>query len=178
MFDKQIIFTGKHAEYLRKLAKGSSKDDSEWVFQSNYEVLLIAPVIGFIYNRSAKAERDAGIKDNNIFLEAINRVRNDLEFTYRILMILHKKSDLSTDERLNRAFRYDRNDEKRKSGDEVFWGYVLGGIEVLYEKFIEESHGKDELVQNIYEFVESFQMTKINDFDQDSVIKLCKQAGI
>ena len=36
MFDKQIIFTGKHAEYLRKLAKGSSKDDSEWVFQSNY----------------------------------------------------------------------------------------------------------------------------------------------
>ena len=178
MFDKQITFTGKHAEYLRRLAKGSSRDEGEWVFQSNYEVLLIAPIIGFIYRRIVEVEKDNAIKENTIFHETLDRIRNDLEFIYRVLMILHKKKDLSADERLNRAFRYDRDDDKRKSGDEVFWGYVLGGIEVLYEKFIEESHGKDELVQNIYEFIETFQMTKINDFDQDSVIKLCKQAGI
>lgn len=178
MFDKQIIFTGKHADYLRKLAKGSSSDSAEWVFQYNYEVLLIAPLIGFLYNRTAEAEKNTDVKENNIFLEAINRIRNDLEFTYRLIMILHKKKELSVDERLNRAFRYDRDDEKRKSGDEVFWGYVLGGIEVLYEKFVEEPHGSDELVQNIYEFIETFQMTKVNDFDQDAVIKLCQQAGI
>ena len=178
MFDKQIVFSGKHADYLRKLAKGSSSDGTEWVFQYNYEVLLIAPLIGFLYNRTAETEKNTDVKENNIFLEAINRIRNDLEFTYRLLMILHKKKELSVDERLNRAFRYDRDDEKRKSGDEVFWGYVLGGIEVLYEKFVEEPHGSDELVQNIYEFIETFQMTKVNDFDQDAVIKLCQQAGI
>lgn len=178
MFDKQITFTGKHADYLRELAKGSSRDEKEWVFQFNYEVLLVAPVIGYIYNRIGESDRKSEVKENNIFLEAINKIRIDLEFTYRILMILHMKKNLSTDERLNRAFRYDRNDEKRKNGDDVFWGYVLGGIEVLYEKLIEESHGKDELVQNIYEFIETFQMTRINDFDQDAVIKLCQQAGV
>ena len=148
------------------------------MFQYNYEVLLIAPLIGFLYNRTAETEKNTDVKENNIFLEAINRIRNDLEFTYRLLMILHKKKELSVDERLNRAFRYDRDDDKRKSGDEVFWGYLLGGIEVLYEKFVDESHGSDELVQNIYEFIETFQMTKVNDFDQDAVIKLCQQAGI
>lgn len=178
MFDKQIVFTGKHADYLRQLSKGSSSENREWIFNFNYEVLLIAPIVGFLYKRSSVPERDANVRENNILLETINRVRNDLEFTYRVIMLLHDKNNIPVEERLNKAFRYDRDEEKRKSGDAVFMGYLLGGIEILYEKMIEDSHGDDEMVQNLYEFIETFQMTRVNEFDQDSVIALCQQAGI
>lgn len=178
MFDKQIVFTGKHADYLRQLSKGSSNESREWIFSFNYEVLLIAPIVGFLNKRFSTPERDTNIRENNIFLEAINRIRNDLEFTYRVIMLLHDRKSIPIEERLNKAFRYDRDEEKRKSGDEVFMGYLLGGIEVLYEKMIEESHGDDETVQNLYEFVEAFQMTRVDEFDQDAVIALCQQAGI
>ena len=180
MFDKEISFTGKHAIYLRQLAKGNTTDKNslqkEWVFQYNYEVLLAAPMIGFL--RSRKSQKDTSTSvTNKIFSDVLNKIRDDLELNYRLIMLLDNKDKIPVEERLNRAFRYDRDLEKRKPGDEIFWDYVRGGIEILYEEFVEKTGSEEENIQHLYEFIEKFQFVHLTQLDTDAIYKLCGESS-
>lgn len=180
LFNSNITFTGKHANYLRLLAKGSNTDvrQREFIFQYNYEVLEAAPLIGFLYKRMGVPDTDSIIKKNVIFAEQLINVYDKLDLSYRILMLLHDKEHISSEEHLNRAFRYDRNIEKRKIGDSIFWQYILGGIEVLYEELIAKSNNTDDDIKNLYYLVNSVQESFINSSDPNAIYELCNQASI
>ena len=54
------------------------------------------------------------------------------------LMLLDKTTDLTPEERVDRAFRYDTLPEKAeefRQNMELFHDYVRGGIEAMYEQF-------------------------------------------
>lgn len=182
MFDKDLHFYGKHADYLRILAPSKQyKEKSEQrrtFFNSNIEAILAAAVIGFIKQRKAEVSRDKEIADNNIMLEAVTNHREELELVYRLIMLLDDKEHLSLDERINKAFKYDNNEEMRKSGDAVFWSYVRGGIEYLYDTLWEESLNTQEDIQKAVEFIVSFKSTYVEDDIMGKINDLCKQAGI
>ena len=187
MFDKTIVFTGKHAAYLRELAAGNpanktksnlQKGNKHCPFQTNKQVFIIAPIVGFLYKRSSPVDADKNIPDNKIFAEQLNDINDQLELIYRTIMLLDKPQQVSMDERLNRAFRYDRNIEKREAGDEVFNGYVRGGIEVLYENLVANVNNEMDAINDVTVFVETCKEHFINEGYLTSIFALCKDASI
>ena len=93
-------------------------------------------------------------------------------------MILDNKGNLPVNTRIDKAFRYDANDELRKPGDEVFWSYVRGGIEYLYDVLYRDSENTQEDIQKATEFVESFRATYVGDDIIDEIYAMCSKKEI
>lgn len=182
MFDKQISFSGKHADYLRHLAPskkvGENKIQRSTIFASNIEVLKAAPIVGFLFERMGEIDHDNSITVNTIFLEQVLKIKKNLMQNYRLIMLLHDKDKVSVDERINRAFRYDRQVDKRSYGDKVFEQYMLGGIEILYEELIVGKDSLDEDVRGVAEFLMTCQNMFGSKFSMERIESLCNESRI
>ena len=68
MFDKEYSFRGSHAEKVTQLTAEFDKSGNK-LFARNYDVYLLAPIVGFLYNRKAEIdkENDKIIKPTKIF---------------------------------------------------------------------------------------------------------------
>lgn len=76
-----------------------------------------------------------------------------------ILMLLDKTIELSPEERVDRAFRYDTLPEKAeefRKNLELFHDYVRGGIEVMYEQFTDGCQTQDDYLSKTYEVMTTF----------------------
>lgn len=177
LFSKTVVITGKHAQYMKALVNPFDTNLKHGFFKRNLDVYLIAPIIGKLYNR--RADADTSIEgDTKIFLEQLNGEIENLMFNYRLIVLLENRNEVELEERCNRAFRYDKNMEKRQYGDKVFNEYALGGIELLYEKLIGESTSTDELVENAYTLVDSFNEDFKDSFDFDEIRELSKLSSL
>ncbi|MEL7648673.1 MAG: hypothetical protein AAGU76_11305 [Sedimentibacter sp.] len=176
MFDKNIIIKGHHATYMKKLVSKFDSSLSQGIFDRNLDVYLIAPIVGKLFNRKSVVDNDVK-DDTSIHTEQINSVMDQLEFNYRIIMMLEDKEKVDIETRTNKAFRYDRDIENRKSGDAIFEQYVLGGIEVLYEKIMLETNDTDEYLRKMYQFISEFYNRYFSEIDNEDIYKLCKLAG-
>lgn len=158
LFSNNMKFTGKHANYLRQLAPskkiGEHVMQRPSIFASNIEVLTAAPIIGFMYKRKGMPDKDQSITDNNIFQEQLIKIKKVMLRNYRIILLLDDKENVSAQDRMDRAFKYDRDVEKRQDGYNIFMSYLLGGIEVLYEQLLEGSTSTIEDYMNCCNFVE------------------------
>lgn len=176
MFEKNIYIKGKHATYMKLLAAKFNSEFSQGIFERNLDVYLLAPIVGRLYN--SKSPVDTETKDDtSIHTEQMNRVIDQLEFNYRTIMLLEDKENIDIETRIDKAFRYDRNPEKRADGDKVFEQYVLGGIEILYEKLMEGTNETDEYLKNIYEFVKDFNRRYYEIIDNQNIYDMCKLAS-
>ena len=183
MFDQTMTFYGKHANYLRQLAPskiaGGSVEQRKTIFDNNMQVIELASIIGFIYKRKGELDKDTNIPKNNIFDEQVKKIKDTLELNYRVIMLLDGKNKISQDERLDRAFRYDRDEERRKAGDEIFLAYLLGGIELLYEELIEDSTSTEDDYENLCRFIKSYYKDNESTVTSvDDILKLCDQVEI
>lgn len=153
MFDKVYIFSGKHADMVKRLTAKLSDEIGRGFFTTNYEVYQAAPLVGWIYKRTAKVEKSENI--TKIFPETIIAGQQELLFNYRNLMaLIYQEKD--TDEMMKIAFQLDHEDEKRKEYDEIYNSYVLGGVEEIYERIFEKNNAGnvEEYIMNLYEFLQ------------------------
>ena len=67
MFDKEYSFRGSHAEKVIKLTAVFDNNKNK-LFNRNLDVYLIAPIVGFLYNR--KADLDRSGESTKIFPES------------------------------------------------------------------------------------------------------------
>lgn len=152
MFDKDYQLTGKHATYAKFL-----KDEAK-LYEYIVDVYMNGAVFGLLYNRPA--ERDSESKDKvNILAEAFSSRREKCIFLYRLVMLLEKKTDLDNQARIDRAFRDDADEARSEQlllNFDLFHEYVRGGIEVMYERFIEGGHDQDEYLEKAMDFMEEF----------------------
>lgn len=176
LFGKNIIIYGKHAKYMKALANKFGTEQNQGFFKRNLDVYIAAPIIGKLFNRKADVDKTID-EDTKIFLEQVNESIEELRMNYRIIMMLEDRDSVDLEERINRAFRYDKNDEKREYGDKVFSSYVLGGIEVLYEKLIGNETNTDRLVENAFEFIEDLKDTYADTYDVNELIKLSSKSS-
>ena len=56
MFDKEYSFRGKHAEMVTKLTSEFDNQKNKF-FEHNYDVYMLAPIIGFLYQRKAALDK-------------------------------------------------------------------------------------------------------------------------
>ena len=165
MFENDYTFYGKHATYLKYLAvKNASENPSEdasssaRIFERYIDVYMNAAIWGLLYGRTA--EKDNSTDDRaRIYADAFVREQHDCVFLYRLVLLLDKTSDISSTERVDRAFRYDSQKEKKKEFNdnmELFHSYVRGGIEEMYEQFTDGCTNREDYVTKIFEIVSSF----------------------
>ena len=148
-------------------------------FSSNLEAIPAAAIVGFLYGRLEPEDRsNDSIPKNNIFLEQLNRKSEQLELDYRIIMLLHDKENIPSEERINRAFRYDRDLEKRSVGDEIYFSYMRGGIDVLYEKLYKGSTTTEEDINRLYDFMTEFKNLFCKKVSMDEIFNLCNEAAL
>lgn len=171
MFDKEYSFRGKHAEKVIKLT--SKFDENSQLFARNFDVYMIAPIIGFLYGRKSVLDKNG--ETTKIFPEILIREQPNLKFNYRLIMLLDKENERNFEERVNKAFRY-YGSEKAINDEELYELYVRGGIDVLYEKLIETANNSEDYLKNLYDFMEEIEERYNNTVTTDSILDLCRLA--
>ena len=174
MFDKEYSFRGKHAAYVIKLTN-EYDDKHHKIFNTNYDVYAMAPIIGFLYQR--KAELDKTGESTKIFPDKLIREQQNLIFNYRLIMLLDEKHETDLNERINKAFRY-YGQSNASQDEELYESYVRGGVEILYEKLIEPAKGVEDYLKNLYDFMEEFDERYNASISTDSIVDLCQLAKI
>jgi hypothetical protein len=94
-----------------------------------------------------------------------------------MVMLLDKTTELSTEERIDRAFRYDSQPEKAeqfRQNMELFHDYVRGGIEVMFEQFTDGCQTQDDYLSRTYEVMTTFKKEIEGISYSDELAKLIK----
>lgn len=172
MFDNEYLFKGTHAVKVNKLtAKFPQSVNS--LFKRNIDVFVLAPIVGVLYNRMS--DSDSGNETTKIFPGQFTNHHNDVYFTYRLVMLALQKEKYNINERVNKAF----NGEAQGTAEEdfrIFEKYLLGGIDVLYEKLIEMDNpsSEDDYISNLKNFLAEIheRYEAEQDSSQDFLAKL------
>ena len=172
MFDREYSFTGRHAERVKSLTAKFGKFNSQF-FYRNLDVYLLAPLIGFMYQNKADVEKSQ--ETSKIFLDAMSRESRTLWFNYRLILLLDAKHEPDFDKRVDKAFRLYGKPEA-KPDEDLFESHVRGGVDVLWEKIINQSHMEEDYLKNLYEFIEDFEQKYTQYAQTDTIIDLCKLA--
>lgn len=166
MFENDYTLTGKHATYLKFLAIKNSvaKDTDETtptaarIFERYIDVYMNAAIWGLLYERTAP--RDTTSDDRaRIYADAYANERENCVFLYRMVMLLDKTTILEPNVRIDRAFRYDSQEDKKQDFEqnmELFHSYVRGGIEEMYEQYTDGCSTAEDYMNKVYEIATTF----------------------
>lgn len=152
LFEKEYAFQGKHAEMVRRLMMKESDGIGRAFFETNYQIYAIAPLIGWIYQQ--RAQRDKGGNSTKVFGDKISIHKDELLFNYHTILALYYHSQGIEGENLTECVF--GGDDKEEENYEIYNSYVLGGVEILYNKIFEEKDAVDidGYLMNIYDLVE------------------------
>jgi len=159
MFTKDYRVLGKHATYIRFLNAYTQNLDKEakiaGIFAIAVDVYMVAPLIGAAYNRKAPVDTESK-DDLNILASQLVARHKQLDDIYRLVMLSEKSTDLSDDDRIDRAFKADENPELLEENLELFHQYMRGGVEWLYEQVTGDATTKEDYLEKIREIVTLF----------------------
>ncbi len=169
MFDKQYRFLGSHAEKVVYLTALFDKESKAKLFERNIDVYINAPILGFLYNRKATKNSDGNVSAQNVFPEQMINNSDKLKYILQLILLLDSENEPDEEKRVDRAFRTIGQDADL----ELFDQYVLGGVDLLYEKLIEGATDSNEIVERLYEFTEEFQDRFNSDITNENILELC-----
>lgn len=161
MFDKDMQIHGKYATYWKALSQlpGNAVETSKnfKVFENYIYVYMVAPVIGLINGRKGYYDPADDSKDTAGMLAEV-QIKNayKLKYIYRLIVLSDDSLGLTEEEKINMAFREDNNEESIRKGMDLYTAYFFGGLEVLYEEFVQKCITEDDYIRKMYEFVSEF----------------------
>lgn len=152
MFENDYELTGKHASIVKFFVNNAK------TFRLYIDVYNCAAIFGLLYGTSVPKNSDS--RDTaKIYADAFANHRSECMLIYRLVMLLETKSGLTTEERIDRAFRDDSDDEhpeKLRKNLELFHSYVRGGLEVMHDLFLEGCNSEDEYLTRAHDKFEEF----------------------
>lgn len=174
MFDREYSFHASHAEKVIALTAQFGSSAKTKLFATNRDVYIIAPIIGFLYNRYTPIDK-SNDKTTKIFPNELTREEKVLWYNYRLIMLLDTKREPDLEKRMDKAFRYYG---KPEAGDDEVWynQYVLGGVDVLYEKLIEGARSIDDYPAKLIDFMEEFEERYNSNIPASEIVDLCIKA--
>jgi hypothetical protein len=171
LFEKEYSFRGTHAATVLRLTAIFDSISKAKLFQTNVDIYILAPIIGFLFQRKAPLDKSTA-ETTKIFPNELSKYKEELEYSYRLIMLLDKKNESNIDRRIDKAFRIMGTPEA--ANDELlFEEYVRGGIEVLSEKLI--LVGQD-YVMNMYDFLTEMEDRRAAETSIDAIEDLCRLA--
>lgn len=180
MFNQSMyVFYGNHGEIISKLTSEIDETTHFQLFKRNIDVLFIAPIVGYLYNRKDEKKSDeiASSDDNKkINYEQLQKNIDILNFNYQLIMLLDgKKQNLDIDERLNRAFRYADGTPEKEECEKIYENYILGGLLVLKEKLLDDAVRLEDYMSNMYNFINEYHNRYEKEITDSDFINLLKQ---
>lgn len=180
MFEEQYKFRGKHADMVNRL-KGTFSLPNETgniiknhsIFDNNYQIYELAPIVGFLYNRKATVDKD-NTNTSNIMAGEMIKYSDSFEFNYKLIMLLDKSNEPNTEKRIEKTFRGIEN----KDDEALFDSYVLGGVEVLHEKIFDKANTTEDIINKLYDFLEEFNDRYNDDIDMERVLELARKSAL
>ncbi|MTI69252.1 MAG: hypothetical protein FH751_03210 [Firmicutes bacterium] len=160
MFNKEYSFRGKHAQYVIDLVRNTG------LFERNIDVYILAPIIGLYYGETGTP--DSGEKTTKIFTSVLLKEQKKLKFIFRLVVLLHNEEKLSSQDRINKAFKLTNESESKN----IYESYVLGGVEYLHRRLLGDGLEDEEFINNIYEFVDDFNNDLINRGSSESLMEI------
>lgn len=144
LISKDFNFNGKHALMVDKLQQSG-------LFEYLWQIFVAAPLVGYIYKR--KGEPDTGEK-KTIFLGQLTPRYEIIHFIYKLILLADNINEESPEERIKKAFM-NIDTESAKPDEHLFLLYLLGGVEILHEKLIENS---SDIMNNLKNFLEEIHL--------------------
>ena len=181
MLIKTYNFTGKHAVYMASLVgvnlDSENKEEEEIsktpFFKRNIDVMFAAAILGFRLNRKGQPESSAD-KKRTILNEQIITNKSVIQFIYRLIILLDDSIEEDFEEKLKIAFASNTTEIERKDDEpndnkyeKLFYQYILGGIEYLYENLIGNGNNP---IDNIGQLLDDFQPNDDNQTYTNLVI--------
>lgn len=161
MFDKDMQIHGKYATYWKALTQlpGNAVETSKnfKVFENYIYVYMVAPIIGLIHGRKGQYDPEDNSKDTAGMLAEI-QIKNTakLKYIYRLIVLSDDSLGLSDEEKINMAFREDNNEDSVKRGMDLYTAYFFGGLEILYEEFVQSCITDDDYIRKMFDFVSEY----------------------
>ncbi|MGI6162737.1 MAG: hypothetical protein ACOYEQ_02265 [Bacillota bacterium] len=162
MFDRDYLLRGKHAQYAQYLR------DTAHVFKRHIDIYMIGAIMGFLHGKIVPEDKTTK-DDVTIFADVFIREKSRCGFIYRLLMLLDETTDLTLEQRLDRAFRTDSDEEAVTANMDLFNSYVRGGIEYLFEKFSTDCITEDDYINTVYNIVEQFKRDIAGHSNEDAI---------
>lgn len=167
LFENDVTITGRHATHLKFLVNDAK------LYDDYIDVYMNAAVLGYMYSK--KEERDNESSDRaRIYADAFSNHRSECLFLYRLITLLDD-DDISTEERLDRAFRYDANPEKETELQKCidnFNSYVRGGIEYMYSLFTTGCTSRDDYIRAAFNAIRTYKDSIDGVSYEDKIKKL------
>lgn len=174
MFENDYVFKGKHANIVTRLTTEIDNETKFKLFDRNVDVLIIAPIIGFLYGRTAQKDESAQTDNvKKINYQQMSNESDNLKFNYQLIMLLHDKEKISIEQRLNRAFRYTKDSPEIAECYKIYEQYILGGIEILGEKLLVDATSVDDYINNIYNFIDDYNDRYNKTISEEDILRLC-----
>lgn len=175
MFDKQYRFRGRHAYRVGLLTNTFDSNSKAQLFNRNVDIYTNAPIIGFLYHRTAELDNTKDPETNQVYNQNVmgDRViysRNELLFNFQLIMLLDEEYEPDSKKRINKAFR---SIGKVPEDEERFDSFVRGGIDVLYEKLIDGAKEPQDYIDKLYDFIDDFQDRFNSEFTNEDILALC-----
>lgn len=185
MFDRDVQIRGKHATYWKALTRtpGNAREEGSnfKIFENYIHVYMAAPIIGLVYGRRGAVDPDDHSKDTaGMLAEILIKNQSKLKYIYRLIILLDESEGLTKEEKIDRAFRENENEEAVKAGMALFRSYFLGGLELLYENFVERCVTEQDYIDRMYDFVEEFrreQKMDANPLDINELLKYSQRGN-
>lgn len=177
MFDKQYRFKGRHAVRVDKLTGVFDLNSKAKIFERNVDVYTNAPLVGFLYGRLADPDDEKNPEtgqtyNQNVMGDRVIYSQEELQFNFRLIMLLDSKYEPDINKRIDKAFRHMGDDPK---DEERFDKYVRGGVDVLYEKLIDGANSPNDYVTKLYEFLDEFQERFNASISSEYILSLCSK---
>ncbi len=151
LFENDVTITGKHATHLKFLVNDAK------LYNDYIDVYMNAAVLGYMYSK--KDDRDNESTDRaRIYTDAFSNHRTECVFLFRLITLLDDEN-ITIEERLDRAFRYDANPEKEEELQkciDIFNAYVRGGIEYMYNLFTTGCTSRDDYIRAMFEAIRNY----------------------
>ena len=174
IFNKEYRFKGQHAARVVKLTALFDEKSKAKLFSRNIDVYINAPIIGFLYGRLANVDDTKNPETGQTYTQHILRdmvmtSSSKLLFNYQLIMLLDENYEPDKDKRISKAFRYGED----PADEEHFNCYVRGGIDVLYEKLIEDANNSSDFISKLAEFLEDFQNKYNSGIENSDILSYC-----
>ena len=175
MFDKEYSFKGSHAAKVNQLTSKFNQNGNQ-LFDRNFDVYLIAAIVGFIYARKSELDK-VSEPTTKIFVEMLIKEQDSLKFNYRLIMLMDKNNEPDLEKRIEKAFRLYGSPEAH-ADEQLYEQYVRGGIDILHEKLIVQANNEDDYLKNLYDFLEEFEIRYNQSISTDEILNLCKSVKV
>lgn len=164
---------GKHGQMVKMLTGTIDEDKRQKIkfFDTNINVMVNAPMIGFIYKEKAKEDRTIN-QSAKIAGAQMMAYSEDLKYVMQLILLLDSSYEPDFMKRVDKAFRHFGECEEDL---ELYKDYMRGGIEVLYKKVIGNASTPFDIADNLVTFMYEFHDNYNESVSEEEIIKLCNE---